>query len=96
MGRIAVAAGTGVHAETQALRRRESRQRKIVQIDEAVQQIPAGINLHRQTSFRKVNLDLVGALLQTIAHLCFVLVQEVLDERFARIAGNLGDGIQEA
>ena len=37
----------------------EARQREIVQVDEAVEEMPGGIDLYRQPSFREVDLYFV-------------------------------------
>ena len=60
VGRVAVAARTGMHPDALAILGGESRQREIVQIDEAVQQISGGIDLDRQPAFREVDLNLVA------------------------------------
>ena len=57
---------------------------------------PGGVDLDRQPTLREVDLDLVGALLQAAADLGFVLVQQVVDELLARVAGNLVGRIHEA
>jgi len=88
VGRIAVSAGARVHADAPALLDGETRQRQIVQIDEALQEIPRGIELDRQPSFREVDLHAVRTLLQTVANLRFVLAQQVINKFIARVAGN--------
>jgi hypothetical protein len=88
VGRIAVTAGAGVHADALAVFGRESRQSEIVQIDEAMQEIPGWIDLDRKPPFREGDLNLVRALSQTIADLGLVLMQQILDELLAGIAGN--------
>jgi hypothetical protein len=72
-----------------ALRSGKARQRKVVQIDEAVQEVSRGINLYRQPPFGEVDLHLVRALAQAAADFHFVLVQQIVDELVARVARNL-------
>ena len=86
VGRIAIAAGTGVHADPLALLGREPRQRQVVQVDETVQETAGRIDLHRQTALGEVDLDLVGAFLEAAADLRFVLRQQIVDELLARVA----------
>lgn len=83
MRRIAIAAGTGVHADPLTLFGRKARQREVVQIDEAVQQVPGRIDLHRQAAFGEVDLHLVGALPKTPPDLYLVLRHQIVDELLA-------------
>ena len=89
VGRVAVAARAGVHADALAILGREPRQRKVVQVDEAVEQTAGRIDLDRQPALREVDLDLVRALLQAAADLGLVLVQQVVDELLAGVTGDL-------
>src|SRR5262245_26991281 len=96
MGRVAVTPRACMHSDTPAFFRGESREREIVQIDEAVEEIPEGIQLNCQALLGEVNLNLVRALLQTAANLGLVLAQQILDEFLARITGNPFGWIHEA
>ena len=64
----------------------EARQREVVELDERLQQLAAGIDLHRQPAFGEVDLHAVRAPLQAAANFGLVLVDQVLDELVARIA----------
>jgi hypothetical protein len=55
-----------VHADALAVLRGESRQREVVEVDEAVEEMPGRVDLDRQTPFREVDLNLVRALLQAV------------------------------
>ena len=90
--RIAVAAGTRVHADALALGVREPRQREIVEVDEAVQQLPGRIDLDREPPFGEVDLHLVRALVEAAPDFRLVLAQQVVDELLARVAGNPSAG----
>ena len=74
----------------------EARQRQVVQVDEAVEQVPGRVDLHRQPPLGEVDLHLVRALLQAAAHLGLVLAQQVVDELLARVAGDPFGRIHEA
>jgi len=84
-----------MHADALAVRRGETRQREIVQVDESAQQIAGRIDFDGEPSLGKVDLHFIGAFLQTAAHLRFVLAQQVLDELVARVVGNPLGGIHE-
>ena len=75
-----------MNADALPVVRGKTRQREIVQVDEAGEQVAAGIDLHRQPALREIDLHLVRALLQAAAHLGLVLAQQVVDELFARVA----------
>ena len=62
VGRVAVAARAGMHADAPALLGREPGQRQVVQVDEAVEQMPGRVDLHREAALREVDLHLVRAL----------------------------------
>ena len=94
--RVEIPAGTSVHTYAAALFGGESREGKIVEIDETVEKIPGRIDLDRETAFGEVDLDLVRALLQAIANLDLVLSQQVLDEFLARVPGNIVRRIHKA
>src|SRR5438132_189768 len=96
MRRMAVTTGTGVDTDTLTLRRRESPQRKVVQVDKAVEQKTGRIELHREPPFREVDLDLACSFLQTPTNLGLMLAQEVVDEFVPRVSGKLIGGIHEA
>ena len=61
---------------------------RLFKIDEAVQQIPGRIDLHRQPAFGEIDLHLVRAFFQAAADLGFVLAQQIVDELLARVTGN--------
>ena len=86
MSGIAIAARTGVDADAPAVRGREARKREVVQIDEAVEELARRIDLHRQPSFGEVDLDDMGAFLETAADLGLVLAQEIVEKGVARVA----------
>ena len=86
VGRVAVGAGAGVHADPLAVLGGEPRQRQVVQVYEAVQEVPGRVDLDRQPSLREVDLDLVRSLPQAVADFRLVLAQQVIDELFAGIA----------
>ena len=75
VGRVAVAAGAGVDADALAVLGGEPRQREVVQVDEAVQQVAGRVDLDRQPALREVDLHLVGALAQAVADLGLVLAR---------------------
>jgi hypothetical protein len=62
--------------------------RDIVQVNEAVQKKPGGINLHGQSSFGEVHLNLVRTLFQAAPYLGFMLAQQNVHEMLARIIQN--------
>ena len=74
----------------------EPRQRQVVQVDEAVQQVAGGVDLDRQPPFGEVDLDLVRALPQAAADFGLVLAQQVVDELLAGVAGDLLGRVHEA
>ena len=94
--RIAIAARTGVHAEPVPIFDGEPRQRQVVQVDEAVQQLPRRVDLHRQPAFGEIDLHLVGTRRQAAADFRLVLGEQIVDEGFAGIAGNALRGIHQA
>src|SRR5207253_7235528 len=73
VGRIEIVPRAGMDPDAPALFRREPRQREIVQVDEAVEEMPGGIDLDGQPSFGEVHLNLVRSLLQAQPYLRFVL-----------------------
>jgi len=84
--RVQIAAGAGVHADALALVGGKSRERQVVQIDEAMQQPARGVDLHREARLGEVDLDLVGAFGPTAPDLDLVLGQQIVDELLARIS----------
>ena len=85
-----------MHADALAVLGGEPRQREVVQVDEAVQESPGGVDLDRQPPFREVDLHLVRALPQAVADLGLVLAQQVVDELLAGVAGDLVGRVHEA
>ncbi len=83
--RIEIASRAGMDPDAPALLWREPRQRKVVQVDEAVEKISRGIDLRVQPSFGEIDLNLVGTLFQAAPYLGFMLVQQIVDELLARI-----------
>ena len=67
-----------MHADAPAFLGGEPRQREVVQVDEAVEQVPGGVDLDGEPPFGEVDLHLVRALLQAAAHLGLVLAQQVV------------------
>ena len=96
VGRVAVAAGAGVHADALAVLGGEPRQGQVVQVDEAVQQVAGRVDLDRQPPLGEVDLHLVRALPQAVADLGLVLAQQVVDELLAGVAGDLVGRVHEA
>ena len=94
--RITVATGAGVHADASALVVGKARQRHVVQVDEAVQEVAARVELDRQPAFREIDLHCVGAQIQARPDLRLMLAEEVGDELLARVVGDLVGGIHEA
>src|SRR5258706_8553448 len=78
-----------MHPDAAALFRRETRQREIIEVDEAVQEMPGGIDLYREGSFGEVPLHVASALVQAAPDLGFMLGRQVVDELLARIIPNL-------
>ena len=64
-----------MHSDAQKICGGEARQRQIVEIDKALQEIPGRVDLKRQPSFGEVDLHLVRALAQAGAHLGLVLAE---------------------
>src|SRR5438105_15602408 len=95
MRRMAVTTGTGVDTDTLTLRRRESPQRKVVQVDKAVEQKTGRIELHREPPFREVDLDLACSFLPTPTNLGIMLAQEVVDVFVPRVSGKLIRGLHQ-
>ncbi len=62
-----------MHTDACAILGGEPRQRKIVEVDEAIQQLASGIDLHRQARFGEIDLHLEGAFLETATDLLLVL-----------------------
>src|SRR6202165_1594769 len=86
--RIEIISRAGVDTDAPALLRREPRQREVVQVNEAVEKISRGIDLHGQPSFGEVDLNLVRTLFQAAPNLGFMLAQEIVDELLAGIIPN--------
>src|SRR5258708_9126541 len=83
--RIEIIPRAGMDPDAPALFLREPRQREIVEVNEAVEEVPGGIDLHGQPSLGEVHLNLVRALFQAAPYLGFMLAQQIIDELFARI-----------
>ena len=96
VGGIPIAARAGVHPDPPALLRGEARQREVVQVDEAVEEVPGGVDLHREAAFGEVDLHRMRAPLQAPADLELVLAKEVVNELLARIARDPVGRIHEA
>src|SRR6202011_2457539 len=92
---IEIIPGAGVDPDAPALFWREPRQREIVQLNEAVKEMPGGIDLHGQPSFGEVNLNLMCALFQAPAYLDFMLVQQIVYELLPRIVPNPLSWVQQ-
>ncbi len=88
MRRIEIIPRAGMDPDAPALFWREPRQREIVEVNEAVKEVPRRIDLHGQPSFGEVYLNLMRALFQATAYLGSMLVQQILDELLARIIRN--------
>src|SRR5258708_8319608 len=85
-----------MHPDAAALFGRETRQREIIEVDEAVQEMSGGIDLYREASFGEVHLHLASALVQAAPDLGFMLAQQVVDELLARIIPNLLRRVHQA
>ena len=75
-----------MYADPRALLSGKSGQRKIVQIDEAMEQLARRVQLHRETTLGEVDLYAVGTLPQAAANLGLVLAQQIGDELFAGVS----------
>ena len=78
--------GRRVSRNTLALHIAEAMQGHVVELDEALQQDTAGIELVRQPAFGKVNLHGRGAQRQAGTDLRLALVHEIGNELVARLA----------
>src|SRR5581483_10329107 len=94
--RAAVAARAGVHPEALNIRADEARQSKIVEMDEAAQELPRRVQLQRHAALGEIDLHAVRAAAQAAPDLGLVLADEVGDELLARIARELLARIHEA
>ena len=88
VGRVAVAARARVHAHARSFGRGQAAQRQVVQVDEAVQQVAAGIELHRQAGLGEIHLHRGGAGRERSPDPGNVLGQQVLDEFVTGVASN--------
>src|SRR5687768_5495375 len=95
MSRVAVAAGTRVHADAFAIVIGKSRQREVVEIDEAMEKLAAAVDYHGQPRFGEVDLHLMCTFCKAAADFGFVLAQQVVDERLPRIVRNAIRGIHQ-
>src|SRR5256885_5894878 len=86
--RIEIISRAGMDPDAAALFGREPRQREIIEVNEAVKEMPRGIDLHGQPSFGEVHLDLMRALFQAAPYLRFVLAQQIVNELLTRIIRN--------
>src|SRR5207237_6249561 len=85
MRRIEIISRAGMDPDAPALFGREPRKGEIVEVNEAVKEMPGGIDLDGQPCFGEVHLDLMRALFQAAAYLGLMLAQQVVDELVARI-----------
>ena len=75
----------------------EPRQREIVQVDEAVQQLPGRIDLHREAPFGEIDLHVVGALRRRQPRTSVSCSRSrSCDELLARVARDLVRRIHQA
>src|ERR1700676_1446372 len=86
--RIEVISRAGMDPDAPALFGREPRKREIVEVNEAVKEMPRGIYLHGQPSFGEVHLDFMCALFQAAPYLSFMLAEQIVDELLSRIIRN--------
>ena len=74
-----------MHAQTLSFLGRKSTEGEVVQVYKTRKQFPRGIDLERQASLGEVDLHCGHAFVETATNFSDVLVQQVLDEVFARI-----------
>ncbi len=96
MGGVAIPAGACVHTQARALGAGEPRQRQVIEIDEATEQIARRIDFDGEPPFGEVDLHFVRALLKTAANLGDVLAQQVTNECLAWVLGNSFRWIHQA
>src|SRR5438445_1692246 len=96
MRRMEVIARASMDSNAPTLFWRETGQREVEEINEAVQQVPRRIDFHSQASFGEVHLHLIGALFQAAPYLGFMLAQQIVDELLARIIRNSLGGVHQA
>ncbi len=94
--RMEIVPRAGMDPDAPACFGRETREREVVQVDEAVEQIPGGVDLHGQPSLGEVHLHLVGAPGQAAPYVGFMLAQQIVDELLARVAGNALGRVHQA
>ena len=94
--RIAVATRTRVDAEPPPLLVAEAIEHAIVERDEGAQQSQARVQLHGQAPLGEVDLHGGGARGERAPNVRFGLVNQVLQKRFSRVAGDAIRGIQQA
>jgi len=82
-------------ADAEALLGREPVEHLVIQADEALEQRSRGIELQREARFREIDLHAVGAQLQTFADVGGRLLDQIQQERLARIAGDVSGGIKQ-
>src|SRR5665213_993781 len=96
MGGIEVTAGTGMYSKLLSFGGGKTRQREIVEIDEAGEQIAGRVDLDRKPPFGEVDLHLVGAQLQAAANLGDMFSQQIIDKALAGVSGNARLRIEQA
>src|SRR6202035_757064 len=94
--RVLIAARAGVHSDAASLAVAETLQDLVVQGDEAVQDASAGVELEGEPSLGEVKLGDVRASLQRAPDVGFCLVDEVAQERLARVAVKIRGRIEQA
>ena len=84
MGRVLVAAETGVHTDAAPLIVGEAVEHAVVEIDEALQEPSRPVEQQRQTGLGEVDLDVAGPGVETAADVGLGFVDEIGEERVAR------------
>ena len=80
MSGVAIAARTRMNTDASSVLGRESREGKVIQIDEPVQQFAGRIELDGEPPFREVDLDFPRTFPQAVAHFCLMLSQQIIEK----------------
>jgi len=96
MGGVLIATRAGVNADAPPLRRREPFYHAVVELDEGPEELLRGVELHRESAFRKVDLYLGRTFGQALTDVRLGFANEVVEERVSRIARDPVLRIQQA
>src|SRR5437667_9266778 len=95
MGRVVIAARTGMDTDARAFVGGKAIEDAVVEVDEAAQQLLRRIELHREPPFREVDLHVGRTAREALPDVTLGFAQQIREECVARVPRNTLLRIQE-